>query len=95
MGMERVAANFGALGAAGDDLIAIYGRFMGELDDMENDLRMLDTWDSAAAEQYREYKRAWNQLQAELSGLMAQLGPSVQQVNEIMQTVERQNANSW
>jgi WXG100 family type VII secretion target len=91
----RISINFGEADNLAAALSKAYTEFMGELEDMENDLRILETWEGQAGDDYRTEKQRWDAAQLEVAKTMKKFGPTVQNANEILQEAERQNVARW
>ncbi|MCG5213701.1 WXG100 family type VII secretion target [Streptosporangium soli] len=92
---ERISAHFDGMNSLAEELNSAYTQFMGELEDMENDLKVLETWQGAAGDVYREEKLKWDQAQLQVSATFQRLAPTMQNANDILQEAERQNVARW
>jgi WXG100 family type VII secretion target len=96
MGGNGYKMQFGAVDAAGADLVAGAGNIENKLNDMENALKPLQAdWTGSASEAYVQAKAQWNSALTEMKALLHDIGRQVSQDSADGQANENRNTNRW
>ncbi|HWU28821.1 MAG TPA: WXG100 family type VII secretion target [Microbacterium sp.] len=96
MGGNGYKMQFGAVDAAGADLVGGAGNIETKLNDMENALKPLQAdWTGAASEAYVQAKAQWNSALTEMKALLHDIGRQVSQDSADGQSNENRNVNRW
>ncbi|MEU6715412.1 WXG100 family type VII secretion target [Nonomuraea sp. NPDC046802] len=94
-----ILANFDEMEEVAAELGRAYANLVGELTDLEDDLRKLeqagDGWDGSAAAAYLESKQQWNNAVVAMGDTMQKFGPSLHDATQIMRDAERANVQRW
>ncbi|WP_219470222.1 WXG100 family type VII secretion target [Nonomuraea rhizosphaerae] len=94
-GGDIILANFDEMEEIAAELGRAYANLVGELTDLENDLKVLETWDGAAKGVYLEAKRNWNDAVVAMGDTMQRFGPALHDATEIMRDAENANVRRW
>lgn len=87
---------FGAVDAAGTDLVNGANKIGNKLDEMENNLKPLQAdWTGSASEAYVQAKAQWNSALTEMRSLLNDIGRQVSQDSADGQANENKNMNRW
>lgn len=96
MGGNGYKMQFGAVDAAGADLVGSAGNIENKLNDMENALKPLQAnWTGSASEAYIQAKAQWNTALTEMKALLNDIGRQVSQDSADGQANENRNMNRW
>lgn len=100
-GPDIILANFDEMDEIAAELGRAYANLVGELTDLEDDLRKLEQadtgegWDGAAAGAYLAAKAEWNAAVVAMGDIMQRFGPSLHDATGIMRDAERANVMRW
>ena len=92
---DIILANFDQMEEIAAELGRAYGSLVGELTDLESDLKILETWDGSAKGVYLEAKRQWNEAVVTMGDTMQRFGPALHDATEIMRDAEQANVRRW
>ncbi|MDT0156139.1 WXG100 family type VII secretion target [Microbacterium sp. ARD32] len=96
MGGNGYKMQFGAVDAAGTDLVGSASTIETKLNDMETALRPLQAdWTGSASEAYVQAKAKWNAALTEMKALLHDIGRQVSQDSADAQANENRNKNRW
>ena len=96
MGGNGYKMQFGAVDAAGADLVGSANQIENKLNDMENALKPLQAdWTGSASEAYVQAKAQWNSALTEMKALLHDIGRQVSQDSADGQANENRNTNRW
>lgn len=96
MGGNGYKMQFGAVDAAGADLVGGASSIENKLNDMENALKPLQAdWTGSASEAYVQAKAQWNAALTEMKALLHDIGRQVSQDSADGQANENRNMNRW
>ncbi|GAA2860757.1 WXG100 family type VII secretion target [Microbacterium arabinogalactanolyticum] len=96
MGGNGYKMQFGAVDAAGADLVGSANQIENKLNDMENALKPLQAdWTGSASEAYVQAKAQWNAALTEMKALLNDIGRQVSQDSADGQANENRNTNRW
>ncbi|MGQ7311224.1 WXG100 family type VII secretion target [Microbacterium arabinogalactanolyticum] len=96
MGGNGYKMQFGAVDAAGADLVGSASNIENKLNDMENALKPLQAdWTGSASEAYVQAKAQWNSALTEMKALLHDIGRQVSQDSADGQANENRNVNRW
>ncbi|MEV4017833.1 WXG100 family type VII secretion target [Nonomuraea angiospora] len=94
-GGDIILANFDEMDEIASELGRAYANLVGELADLEDDLKVLETWDGSAKEVYRTAKEQWNNAVVAMGDTMQRFGPALNDATEIMRDAEAANIRRW
>jgi WXG100 family type VII secretion target len=94
-GGDIILANFDEMDEIAGELGRAYANLVGELTDLENDLKVLETWDGSAKTVYLEAKKNWNDAVVSMGDTMQRFGPALHDATEIMRDAEQANVRRW
>ncbi|GAA1693484.1 WXG100 family type VII secretion target [Nonomuraea sp. NPDC048882] len=94
-GPDIILANFDEMEEIAAELGRAYANLVGELADLEDDLKVLETWDGPAKAVYLDAKIQWNQAVEAMGDTMQRLGPSLHDATAIMRDAENANVRRW
>jgi WXG100 family type VII secretion target len=94
-GGDIILANFDEMEEVAAELGRAYANLVGELTDLEDDLKMLETWEGSAKDVYLEAKRQWNDAVVAMGDTMQRFGPALHDATDIMRDAERANIQRW
>ncbi|MEV0348427.1 WXG100 family type VII secretion target [Nonomuraea sp. NPDC052129] len=94
-GGDIILADFDEMEEIAAELGRAYANLVGELTDLENDLKILETWDGSAKGVYLEAKRQWNEAVVTMGDTMQRFGPALHDATEIMRDAEQANVRRW
>ncbi|MBT2233030.1 WXG100 family type VII secretion target [Nonomuraea sp. NEAU-A123] len=92
---DIILANFDQMEEIAAELGRAYGSLVGELTDLENDLKILETWDGSAKGVYLEAKRNWSEAVVTMGDTMQRFGPALHDATGIMRDAEQANVRRW
>lgn len=96
MGGNGYKMNFGAVDAAGSDLVRGAGNIETKLNDMDTALKPLQAdWTGEASAAYAQAKAKWNAALTEMKVLLNDIGRQVSQDSSEGQANENRNKNRW
>ncbi|MGC0142974.1 MULTISPECIES: WXG100 family type VII secretion target [unclassified Pseudactinotalea] len=89
-------ANFESISTAGADIVNGANKIEQQLNDMDTQLRPLQSdWTGAASDAYEQARATWTQTINEMKQLLAEIGAAVTQSGQDYQTTDSQNANRF
>ncbi|GAA3534037.1 hypothetical protein GCM10022419_011740 [Nonomuraea rosea] len=94
-GSEIILANFDEMEEIAAELGRAYANLVGELTDLEDDLKILETWGGAASSVYLAAKAEWNNAVVAMGDTMQRFGPALHDATEIMRDAENANVRRW
>jgi WXG100 family type VII secretion target len=94
-GPDIILANFDEMDEIATELGRAYANLVGELTDLEDDLKILETWDGAAKDVYLAAKAEWNNAVVAMGDTMQRFGPALHDATEIMRDAENANVRRW
>ncbi|GAA2696992.1 WXG100 family type VII secretion target [Nonomuraea recticatena] len=94
-GGDIILANFDTMDEIAAELGRAYTNLVGELTDLENDLKILETWEGSAKVVYIEEKQNWNKAIVAMGDTMQRFGPVLQNATQIMREAEHNNVRRW
>jgi WXG100 family type VII secretion target len=94
-GSDIILANFDDMEEIAAELGRAYGSLVGELTDLEADLKILETWDGSAKSVYLECKRNWDDAVVAMGDTMQRFGPALHDATGIMRDAESANVRRW
>ncbi|MFC5823945.1 WXG100 family type VII secretion target [Nonomuraea insulae] len=90
-----ILANFDQMEEISAELGRAYANLVGELTDLEADLKVLETWEGSAKGVYLDAKRQWNEAVVSMGDTMQRFAPSLTDATEIMKEAENANVRRW
>jgi WXG100 family type VII secretion target len=94
-GPEIILANFDEMEEIAAELGRAYANLVGELTDLEADLKVLEDWQGDAGGVYVNAKERWNTAVVSMGDTMQKFGPQLHDASEIMREAERANVQRW
>ncbi|MGW3344380.1 WXG100 family type VII secretion target [Nonomuraea rubra] len=92
---DIILANFDQMEEIAAELGRAYANLVGELTDLEADLKILETWEGSAKDVYLDAKRQWNEAVVTMGDTMQRFGPALHDATEIMRDAENANVRRW
>ncbi|MGR6922176.1 WXG100 family type VII secretion target [[Actinomadura] parvosata] len=92
---DIILANFDEMEEIAAELGRAYANLVGELTDLETDLKVLETWAGSAKDVYLDAKRQWNEAVVTMGDTMQRFGPALHDATEIMRDAENANVRRW
>ncbi|MEV0823089.1 WXG100 family type VII secretion target [Nonomuraea rubra] len=92
---DIILANFDQMEEIAAELGRAYANLVGELTDLEADLKILETWEGSAKDVYLDAKRQWNEAVVTMGDTMQRFGPALHDATEIMRDAENANVHRW
>jgi WXG100 family type VII secretion target len=88
--------NFGAVDAAGSDLVQGAANIENKLNEMDSALKPLQAdWTGAASDAYTRAKAEWNSALTEMKSLLHDIGRQVSQDSQDGHANEKRNTDRW
>ncbi|MEV1173551.1 WXG100 family type VII secretion target [Nonomuraea sp. NPDC049784] len=94
-GGDIILADVDEMDEVASELGRAYAILVGELADLEDDLKVLETWDGAAKDVYRTAKEQWNDAVVAMGDTMQRFGPARHDATGIPRDAEAANVRRW